>query len=362
MILIKRLDLYLISRFLLALVVVIVATGATIVVINMVEELRDFIDNRVPILSILEYYLYFAGWVLKSFLPMFVMLAALFSVTSLARKAEILAMKASGVSLYRIALPLMITTIFLAGGHFFYNEYIFPEANKKKLEIKEFTIEKRSKQRFTRVRNLYRQIEPGYFYTLSSFNVARREGSDFRLYLTSNRQLKRIVTSKKLIFRDYLWQAVDGTSRDFDEVGNTNFAHFDTLIIADIEESPDDFARRMGKPMDMGIDELRRYIALMKRTGGPYLRESVDLKMKYAYPASSVIILFICIPFAANPRRGGVAIAIASGAGIALAYFVLMRLSQSAGYNAKIPEYVAAWGINGLFFVIGLISMWRAPK
>lgn len=359
---IKRLDLYLITRFLTALVVVIVATGATIIVINMVEELRDFIDNKVPILSILEYYLYFTGWVLKSFLPMFVMLAALFSITSLARNAEILAMKASGISLYRIALPLLVTTILLAGGHFFYNEYIFPDANKKKLEIKEFTIEKRSKQRFTRVRNLYRQIEPGYFYTISSFNVARREGSDFRLYLTSNRQLRRIVTSKKLIFDDYLWQAIGGTERDFDEAGNTTFAHFDTLIIADIKDTPDDFARRMGKPEDMGLDELKRYIALMKRTGGPYLRESVDLKMKYAYPASSVIILFICIPFAANPRRGGVAVAIATGASIALVYFVLMRISQSAGYNAKIPEYVAAWGINGLFFVIGIILMWRAPK
>ena len=359
---IKRLDRYLISRFLTALFVVIVATGVTIVIINMVEELRDFIDNSVPILSILEYYAYFAGWVLKSFLPMFVMLAALFSVTSLARKSEILAMKASGVSLYRIALPLVVTTIFLAMGHFYYNEYIFPEGNKKKLEIKEFTIEKRSKHRFTRVRNLYRQIEPGYFYTISSFNVSRREGSDFRLYKTTNRQLTRIVTSKKLIFHEYLWQAVDGTQRKFDEMGNTTFGQFDTLIIADIEESPDDFARKMGKPEDMGIDELQRYIDLMKRTGGPYLRESVDLKMKYAYPVSSVIILFICIPFAANPRRGGVAVAIATGAMIALTYFVLMRLSQSAGYNSKIPEYVAAWGINGLFFVIGVISMWRAPK
>jgi LPS export ABC transporter permease LptG len=359
---IKRLDLYLISRFLLALMVVTVATGATIIVINMVEELRDFIDNQVPILSILEYYLYFGGWVVKSFLPMFIMLSALFSVTSLARKAEILAMKASGISLWRIALPLLITTLILAAGHFYYSEYIFPAANQKRLEIKEFTIEKRSRHKFTRVRDLNRQIEPGYFFTISSFNVARREGADFRLYRTSNRQLSRVVIAKKLIFDEYLWKAIDGTSRDFDEMGNTAFNHFDTLIVPDIVESPDDFAQRMGKPEDMGLDELKRYIELMKRTGGPYLHESVDLKMKYAYPVSSVIILFICIPFAANPRRGSIAVAIATGASIALVYFVLLRISQSAGYNAKIPEYVAAWGINAMFFVIGLISMWRAPK
>ncbi len=359
---IKRLDRYLITSFLLSLAVVIIATGATIIVINMVEELKDFVDNSVPIFSILEYYIYFGGWVIKSFFPMFVMLAVLFSVTGLARKNEILAMKASGVSLFRIALPLLVMTSILALGHFYYNEYIFPEANKRRVEIKEFTIERHSKQRYTRVRNLYRQIEPGYFFTVANFNIARQEGSDFRLFKTTNRQLTRNVLSKKLIFRDFLWQAVEGSERRFDSAGNISFVEFDTLIINDIQENPDDFGRRMGKPQDMGIVELQRYIDLMKRTGGPFKRESVDLKMKYAFPVASVIILFICIPFAANPKRGGPAVAIATGATIALTYFVLLRILQSAGYNGKIPEYAAVWGINAIFMVIGLISMWRAPK
>ena len=98
MILLRVIDRYLLKYFFLTFLAVTVAVGLTIIVINIVEELRDFIDNDVPLADILEYYFYFGGWVLKSFTPMFVMLAVLFTVSLLARRQEILAMKASGRS------------------------------------------------------------------------------------------------------------------------------------------------------------------------------------------------------------------------------------------------------------------------
>jgi len=359
---IKTVDRYLLRSYFITLGVVILATGLTIVVINMVEELRDFIDHSVPLMSILEYYLYFGGWVIKSFFPVFVLLSLLFSVSMMARRNEIMAMKASGLSLYRLTLPFFIATLIMAVGHFYYNEYVFPPANKRRLEIKEFTIEKKSEEFFRRARNIYRQISPGNFYTISTFNINRREGQDFKLYKTTGNQLDEIITARGIIYHDFLWQAIDGTARQFKQREQTSYQQFDTLIIADIAEEPEDFARRMGKPEDMSLDELRQYIDLMKRTGGPYKRESIDMRMKYSYPVASIIIVLICIPFASNPRRGGIAVSIAAGALIALAYFVLFRVLQSAGYNDKIPEEAAAWGVNAVFLLVGLALMLKARK
>ena len=79
---IKKLDQYLLWNYFRTLMVVGLAVGLTIIVINMVEELRDFIDHEVPLLSIMEYYLYFGGWVVKTFFPFFVLLATLFSLCS----------------------------------------------------------------------------------------------------------------------------------------------------------------------------------------------------------------------------------------------------------------------------------------
>jgi len=359
---IKRLDRYLLTYFFTSFVAVTLSIGLTIIVINMVEELRDFIDNDVSMLQILEYYVYFGGWVIRSFVPMFVLLASLFSISLLARRHEILAMKACRLSLYRITLPLLLVTLLIAAGHFYYNEYIFPAMNKYRLEIKNFTIEKRSRASHTNVRNIYRQISPGSFYTMVRFDVDRQAGESFKLYRSADNRATEIITANKIVYQDFLWQAVTGNRRMFSDSTGAEFLEFDTLIIPDIDDKPEDLARRLGKPEDMGLEELERYIDLMRRTGGPYTRELVDLKTKYSFPMSSFIVVLICVPFASNPRRAGIAVSIAVGARIALAYFVLFQMLQSAGWNDKIPEDVAAWGVNGLFLVVGLFLMWRAPK
>ncbi|MBD3402826.1 LptF/LptG family permease [candidate division GN15 bacterium] len=362
MVLFKKLDQYLLRYFLMALLVVIIALGFTIIIINMVEELRDFVDNQVPFLTIVEYYTYFAGWVIKSFFPLFVLLGALFGVSLLARNKELLAMKACGRSLYRITAPIFIMALLLAAAHFYYNEYIFPPANERRLEIKNFEIERKSRESYARVSRITRQISPGNFYTLSSFNTNRHEGADFKLYNTTRSELTRIITSRLLLYRDGRWLAVQGVERIFGDNHRETFNQFDSLYIDEIRDTPSDLERRIGKPEDMSLEEIRYYIDLMKRTGGPYIQELVNLHLKFSYPLTSAIVILICVPFAANPRRGGIAVSFATGALIALVYFVLFRIMQSAGYNEKVPVWFAAWGVNGVFFLIGLFSMITARK
>ena len=344
------------------MLVVVLAIGMTIIIINMVEELRDFIDNKVPLLKIIEYYSYFGGWVIKSFFPVFVLLATLFSISMLARKNEILAMKASGLSLYRIAAPFLVVSMILSVGHFYYSEYLFPPANARRLEIKKYTIEKKSKRRRNKVNNIYRQISPGYFYTIATFNIERSEGQDIKIYRTNGNRLSQIITAPTVVYEDFLWKAKNGVVRLFDETGDARYTEFEVMDLADITVEPEDLAKRLGKPEDMGLVELQRYIDLMKRTGGPYIRELIDLKLKFAYPLTTFIVVLISIPYASNPRRGGIAVSFAVGALIALVYFVLFRIMQSAGHNEKVPELVAVWGINSVFFLMGVVSMLKARK
>ncbi len=358
----KTLDRYLLRNFLQSLFVVLLAVGLTFIVVNMVEQLQDFVDHKVPFLSILEYYLYFGGWVIYRFFPLFVLLAALFSISILARRREILAMKASGLSLYRIGAPIIVMSVLLSVGHFYYSEYLFPPANQRRLELKEYTIENRARTAAAITRDVRRQINPNDFYTIAMFNSDRKEGQDFKLYRTKSNQLAEFVSAGRVSYQDNRWVLHTGIVRTFVDTLETAYQKFDSLVVPDIEDRPEELAQRLGDPADMGLEDLKRYIALMKRTGGPYLRETVDLKLKYSYPFASFIVVLIAIPFASNPRRGGVAVSFAVGALIALTYFVLFRVMQAAGYNEKVPIEMAVWGVNGLYFLIGLILMLRARK
>ncbi len=357
----KVLDRYLLRNFITWLFTVTVAFGILIVIINMVEELRGFIENQVGIMPILTYYLYFLGWVFKSFLPVFVLLAALISVGLLARKNELLAMKTNGVSLYRITLPFLIFSFLLSLGHIYYNEEIFPEPNRKRIEMKEYSFKKRDRAAATAVGNIYRQVNPGLFFTISSYNTARREGTDIKIYRSSHNKLDELITARRMSFTERNWVLYDGIRREFQD-SSESFAKFDSLPADFIKDKPSDFEKPVGNPEDMGYRELVHYIDLMKRTGGPYVRETVDLKLKLAYPFSSFIVMLICVPIASNPKRGGIAVSFAVGAGIALTYFVAFKITQSFGYNGRLEPDIAAWLINAIFLLIGLIIMIKTRK
>ncbi|HSG98899.1 MAG TPA: LptF/LptG family permease, partial [candidate division Zixibacteria bacterium] len=141
----KTLDRYILTKFFTALGVVTIAVVFLIVAINMIEELRDFVDHDVPINEIVVYYIYYSGWAVRTFLPVFVFLAGLFTVGVMARSNELRAIKAAGVSLYRFTAPLLLASCLLSVGHFYYSEFLFPPANQRRVEIKEFNIEKRSR-------------------------------------------------------------------------------------------------------------------------------------------------------------------------------------------------------------------------
>jgi lipopolysaccharide export system permease protein len=358
----RRLDWYILKLWLVSLAVVALAIGLTIIVINAVEQLRDFIDHNVPLITIVEYYAYFAGWVIKSFLPMFVLLATLFAYSILARRNELLAMKACGLSLYRLTAPVFLLSIVLAAGHFYYSEFIYPPANQRRLEIKEFTIDKKSRHAHARVRNITRQISKGHFYTLSAFDVTAKVGTGFRMVRYEGDQIEYIIMAERLAFRDNQWLAVDGVERVFDSATVQRYTDFDSLVVPEVDATPDEFAKPIGEPEDMGYEELARYIELMKRTGGTYLREQIDLQIKLAFPLSSCVVVLLSVPFAVHPRRGGVAVSLSAGALVSLLYFVLFRTLQSAGYSEKVPQEVAVWGVNALFFVVGVAAMLKARK
>jgi len=358
---IKVLDRYLLKYFITALLLVMFGIGMLIIAINMIDELQRFVDNDVPMKDIITYYIYFAGWILKSFLPVFVLLAALISIGILARRNEILAMKASGISLYRIAAPFLVFTLLLSIGHIYYNEVIYAEANKKRVEMKEYTIRKRSPRHHTTTRNIYRQVNKNFFYTIASYNASTMEGREIRLYRSFQDRLAELITAPRLDYTSQGWTLYDGVKRIFED-SIESFEEFDTLVVSYIKERPSDFEVPLGKPEDMAYRELEHYIDMMKRTGGPYQRELVDLKLKLSYPLASFIVILICVPIASNPKRGGIAISVALGTGIALLYFIAFKVTQSFGYNERLHPDVAAWLINGIFFLTGLMITWRSRK
>ena len=111
------LDKYVIAGFLKYFFLVLCSFAIIFIVFTFFELLEDVVNNQIPVLDVLNYFRYLLPQIVFYMIPMSVLVAVLANFGVLARSSQIVAMKASGVSLYRLALSLMTVTVFMSVRH-----------------------------------------------------------------------------------------------------------------------------------------------------------------------------------------------------------------------------------------------------
>src|SRR5512140_2538711 len=126
----KILDKYLVRQFLQTIFFGLIAFTLIFIVIDMMENLDDFIDQSVPATIIFHYYLVFAPEIIRLITPVSVLFAALFVAGKSSNLSELTAIKASGVSMFRFMLPFLVASFLISLGSIYFAGYVVPMANK----------------------------------------------------------------------------------------------------------------------------------------------------------------------------------------------------------------------------------------
>jgi len=109
----KKLDIYLLRQFITILVVSLLGFLSIFIIVDLIENLDRYIDNKMPWLIVLKYYGYSLPYFINIALPMSMMIAAVFSFGLMAKRNEWTAMKSAGISLYRLSFTLLLFSIFI---------------------------------------------------------------------------------------------------------------------------------------------------------------------------------------------------------------------------------------------------------
>ena len=127
------LDRYIVRQFFVNAVFALFAVTVIFVVIDALEHLDDFIDKQATMTIVAQYYFYFIPEIVKLIMPVALLLASLFVTARLSTQYELTAMKASGISLYRIMIPYVVVALLVSIASVYFNGWIVPSANKKKI-------------------------------------------------------------------------------------------------------------------------------------------------------------------------------------------------------------------------------------
>jgi LPS export ABC transporter permease LptG/LPS export ABC transporter permease LptF len=365
----RILDEYVIREFLGTFILVLSGFVMLMLVFTFFDLIGDILRNHIPLTVVGEYLVNLTPDMLYQIAPLAVLIATLVTFGVLNRNSEIIAMKATGISLYRLVIPVVSISAILAVSLFLFDQYYLPQANRRQEALRN-TIKGRPPQTVTHPeRNwIFGQPhpgEPGRIFYYQFFDPDRKEFANLSVFEfdPSTFSLARRIFATR-VYRDAdsgTWRFQNGWVRDMHDAETVGFREFDVTTFSEIHEDPTYFTKEHMQSQEMSFGQLDAYIQDLRQSGFDTKRLRVALWHKLAYPLIAVVMAVLAIPFALSMGRRGSLSAIAVAIGVALAYFVVNGTFEAMGNVNYLPAAIAAWSSDILFALVGGYLLLRTP-
>ena len=353
------LDRYVFAEFTKIFVATALGFPVLLTVIDLTDNLDKYLNRNLPKGDIALSYVYALPEAMYLVLPAAVLFATIFTIGALTRHSEITAAKASGISFYRVAVPIFFAAV-LGGGLALVLSELAPIANHRVVELRQEATYSSGTERY----NFAFASEAGRVYKVQQLQVAtgsvealqveRRglEGDSSYPTWISTAQRARWQPQKG-------WVVVGGTMHVLTGERPNLTITFDSLYDRHFRETPIQLMASPKTPKDMRYAELGRYIRAMERSGSDVNAIKVDQALKIAIPITCIIIAIFGAPLATSTQRGGAAWGIGLSLGVTIAFLVCIQLTKAIGGEAVLDPVLAAWLPNTLFGIGGLALLAR---
>jgi len=335
-----------------------------LLVFTLFELLGDILRNQTSPLVVGEYLLNVTPYFLYNITHLSMLLAVLITFGLMQRSNEITAIKATGISIYRIIVPVLVAAIGLATGLFFFDQFYLPHANKRQDALRNRIKGKPAQTYLNPDRKwIFGQRHSIYYYQF--FDSDRDQFGNLSVFQfdPATFQLTHRIYADRAHWEDHLnsWVCERGWERDLRGSAIANYRSFDVATFAAISEPPTYFKKEVRQSSEMNYEELRRYIHDLQQSGFDVVRLKVQLQKKLAFPLITFVMAALAIPFSLSTGRHGAITGVAVAVGIAAVYIVVSGLFESMGNVSQLPPVLAAWSPDLIFGFVGGYLILKVP-
>ncbi len=354
-------DAYLLRRLLAGYGVFVLALVVFFVVLHYVEYVDDFLDRGAALGEVFRvYYPAFIPEIIRLTSPLSLFMAAVYVTNRLSGSLQIMALQASGVSLYRLLLPYLLAGILVTGALFALGGYVVPRAQRTVLAYDQKYL--KSEQGPIEVSDLHRQNAPGSFLTVGYYDHGEKIGYRVSLLTYDGVVLRERLDASRLRWQEQkgAWLLEDVTRRAFRADGGIAQSRLG-IIDTTLNVLPENLAQSERDVEGMTISEAQAYLTSLRRTGSGNVSTSlVGYYTKFSYPVAHLVLIVLALPLAAPRRRGGAALTFGLGLFAAFLYLATQKLIEPFGYAGALSPLAAAWLPHALFAFVTLVVLVRA--
>ena len=357
------LDDLILRDFMLYLGMILASFLTLLIIFTFFELLGDIVRNRVPLVLVGAYLANVTPYFLYNTAHISVLLAVLVTFGIMTRTNEVTAMKATGISIYRVVLPVLIIAACIATGLFFFDQFYLPRANKRQDALRN-EIKGKPPQTYLRGQKwIFGQGSSIWYYEFYDADQNRFGGLSIFSFDPQTFALTKRIYASRAHWSDNLdkWVLEQGWTRAFDGTAIRDYQTYDVRTFAELTEQPGYFKKEVKQSSEMNYEELRSYIHDLQQSGFDVVRLKVQLQKKFAFPIITFVMAVLAIPFAMQTGKRGTVAGVATAIGIAVVYFIAAGLFEAMGNANQLPPILAAWSPDLLFALAGGYMILKVP-
>ncbi len=357
-------DAYVLNGFLFYLAILLVALVSLIEIFTFFELLGDMIKNDISMSTMLDYLWHLAPSLIYQLTPIGTLVASLICFSILTKYNEVTAFKAGGVSVHRLAAPVLVVSLAVSGLLFVFDHYYIPEANRRQ-EMLRAEIRKKPVATYLRPDRQWVFGEGSRVYNFRFLDPRRALMSNVNVYELdpSTFRIEHQVSAERALWdaSKHKWLFENGLSQFSGANGDDDFQQFygRTASFPEMSEPPSWFAKEEKEYKEMNFEELGSYIRELQLSGLNTVPLQVQYYKKFAVPLFALIMAILSVPFAFLAGNRGAMAPVGISLGIAIAYWTVGTLFEQIGDLNQLPAVMAAWSPDIIFSLAGLYLMAR---
>jgi len=356
-------DTYVLSNFLFYFVVILATFVFMFLIFNFFDLTGDMIRNHISLRTMFRYLFFLTPYSIYDMAPICVLVAVLANLGVLSKQNEVTAFRACGVSLFRLAMPILVASLIFSGALFAFDFYYLPAANRQQDKLRD-QIKNKPTQTYYRADRKWTLGRDFRIYYYAYFDPKIQEMADANVYELDPRtfQVEKQIRANRAHWSpsNRTWVFEDGWLNDI-RGGTSHRADFQAQTFPELTETPNYFLQEYHLSTQMNFLELRQHINDLRDSGYGYdtVELEIQLYRKFAAPLFALIMAMIGIPFAFFVGNRGALTGIGISIAIALSYWATSKLFEKVGEINELTPAIAAWGPDVIFGLAGLYFLLR---
>ena len=358
----RTLDLYVARGVLFHSLLLLLALLLIFGLFTVLELVDEIAANRIAWSVVARFLWYLLPQALYWLAPLALLLGVLVELALLSKRNELVAIKGAGISLYRVAVPLLGVGLAAAALLFWLDLTYLPYANQRQ-EILRNLIKGRPPQTFFQADRRWIYGEEPRIYHYALFDPSENLLGQLNVleFATDSFGLQRRLFARRAQWDAHLraWVLEEGWERTFLPDLSVDYHPFIIESHPELTEPPSYFQKEVKESAQMNWVELGDYIAELRQSGFDATRLSVQWHKKFAYPLMAAIMVLLAFPFGFTLGARGAVGGLALGISIGFLYWVLSGFFEAVGNLALLPPFLAGWGPALIFLFAGVFLFLR---